>query len=459
MTIGNEGIDGPPFNPSNVSITGGTISGVTISGSTVTENFTASTNPASSVATATAIVDAYNGVVVTLTAAGNTQTLQAPTTTATIRKFMVINNDTSTHNLSVVANGVTFTLTPGEGQCFIWDVSAWGPTDLGITAIPVPVTQGGTGLSTVTDHGVMLGSGTGAVTPTAVGATGEVLIGQTDADPIWSNSPSVTNLTVATLLTMSDQAKAQWDTVPATTDTFSGDTETVTVGETISAIWTPLYLKSDGKWWICDADQAATMPAMRISLATAAADATCLVGIRGWGYKSTWTWTCGGLLYASTSGALTQTAPSGDGDQIQILGVARGSAGTLIEWNPSPLLTEIGLDVVDVGTATPTAITWAELSSVPKTWQGDHSSDQTFTLGAASAADIGKEFRLIKDGTGAGKIILDVDASITIVRAADASSAGGTATSEASKYQTAHFKLISTALLYVTSTDGTWTLA
>jgi hypothetical protein len=99
---------------------------------------------------------------------------------------MVVNNDTSNNNLSVVANSVTFVLTPGEGQCFIWDGTAWGPTDLGITSLPVPVTQGGTGLATITDHGVMVGSGTGAVTPLSAGTNGQVLVGSTGADPVFA---------------------------------------------------------------------------------------------------------------------------------------------------------------------------------------------------------------------------------------------------------------------------------
>lgn len=163
---------------SNINVTGGSIGGATI-----TENFTTSTDPATNAAVTTAIVNAYNGVVVTLTAAGDTQTIQSPTTATTIRKFMVINNDTSNNNLSVVANSVTFTLTPGEGQCFLWDGSAWGPTDLGITAIPVPVTQGGTGASTLTDHGVLLGSGTDAITPMTALAAGEIIVGVGGADP------------------------------------------------------------------------------------------------------------------------------------------------------------------------------------------------------------------------------------------------------------------------------------
>ena len=57
------------------------------------------------------------------------------------------------------------------------------------TALDVP--EGGTGLSTITDHGVMLGSGAGAVTPTAVGTTNQIFIGQSAADPIWSDNIDV----------------------------------------------------------------------------------------------------------------------------------------------------------------------------------------------------------------------------------------------------------------------------
>ena len=60
------------------------------------------------------------------------------------------------------------------------------------------VAQGGTGAATLTDHGVLLGSGTGAITPTAVGATGEVLIGNTGADASWSASPTVTTMYATT---------------------------------------------------------------------------------------------------------------------------------------------------------------------------------------------------------------------------------------------------------------------
>jgi hypothetical protein len=48
------------------------------------------------------------------------------------------------------------------------------------------VARGGTGASTLTANGVLYGSGTSAIAATAVGATGEVLVGNTGAAPSWA---------------------------------------------------------------------------------------------------------------------------------------------------------------------------------------------------------------------------------------------------------------------------------
>ncbi len=84
-----------------------------------------------------------------------------------------------------------------------------------LTGDQVQVAEGGTGVATLTDHGIMLGSGTGAVTVTAVGTTNQVLIGQTGADPVWTTNVDLpgtldvtgaatfdNNLTVVGALTM-----------------------------------------------------------------------------------------------------------------------------------------------------------------------------------------------------------------------------------------------------------------
>jgi len=52
------------------------------------------------------------------------------------------------------------------------------------------VTEGGTGASTLTDHGVLVGSGASAITALTVGTNGQVLIGSTGADPVFANVTS-----------------------------------------------------------------------------------------------------------------------------------------------------------------------------------------------------------------------------------------------------------------------------
>lgn len=49
---------------------------------------------------------------------------------------------------------------------------------------PVTVALGGIGATTLTNHGILLGQGTGAVAATAVMSDGQLLVGQTSADPL-----------------------------------------------------------------------------------------------------------------------------------------------------------------------------------------------------------------------------------------------------------------------------------
>ena len=51
---------------------------------------------------------------------------------------------------------------------------------------PITVAQGGTGAGTFTDHGVLVGSGTGAVTALSVGTATQALMGVADADPAFT---------------------------------------------------------------------------------------------------------------------------------------------------------------------------------------------------------------------------------------------------------------------------------
>ena len=115
--------------------------------------------------------------------------------------------------------------------------------------------------------------------------------------------------------------------------------DSVTLGETV-VFADLLYLKSDGKWWLADADAAATMPGLRMALAGGAADAVINSLVQGRVRDDSWAWTVGGLIYASTTaGGLTQTAPSETADMIQIIGVAYHADKML--FGPSPVMAEV----------------------------------------------------------------------------------------------------------------------
>jgi len=62
-------------------------------------------------------------------------------------------------------------------------------------ATTIDVDHGGTGAVTLTDHGVLIGSGTGAITPLTVGTNGQLLIGSTGADPVFATLNADRSLT------------------------------------------------------------------------------------------------------------------------------------------------------------------------------------------------------------------------------------------------------------------------
>lgn len=105
----------------------------------------------------------------------------------------------------------------------------------------------------------------------------------------------------------------------------------VTFGETV-AIGDPLYIASDGKYYIADANGVGKYPVDAISLV--AGSGTGNVLLYGIIRNDSWTgWTVGGLIYLSTSSGLTQTAPVATNDVIQVLG--RAIASKIILFKPS----------------------------------------------------------------------------------------------------------------------------
>lgn len=60
----------------------------------------------------------------------------------------------------------------------------------------LPVSSGGTGAATLTDGGVLLGSGTGAITALGQATNGQLVIGSTGADPVLATLTGGANITV-----------------------------------------------------------------------------------------------------------------------------------------------------------------------------------------------------------------------------------------------------------------------
>lgn len=87
------------------------------------------------------------------------------------------------HQIGVDPNG-NFIFKTKDGSEYQLNIA--DPNQAGV----VPVTSGGTGLTTLTDHGVVLGSGTGDVSITDSGADGEVLVSNgASTDPDWEYLP------------------------------------------------------------------------------------------------------------------------------------------------------------------------------------------------------------------------------------------------------------------------------
>jgi hypothetical protein len=113
-------------------------------------------------------------------------------------------------------------------------------------------------------------------------------------------------------------------TPAAADDAYQGPKATMTAAENVT-IGQVCYVNSSSKMALADADAIATSSGFAIALASISTDAAGSFGLPGGFLRddSGYNLTAGGLVYLSTTpGGVTQTAPSGTGDVVQVLGVA-----------------------------------------------------------------------------------------------------------------------------------------
>ena len=101
------------------------------------------------------------------------------------------------------------------------------------------------------------------------------------------------------------------------------------------------YLKSDSKWWETDADaEATTKGLLGLIMQTKSTGQAVRVLVLGRATFAGWGLTVGATQYVScTKGLITETAPSGSGDQVRKIGHALSS--TTIIFNPDATIIEI----------------------------------------------------------------------------------------------------------------------
>lgn len=112
---------------------------------------------------------------------------------------------------------------------------------------------------------------------------------------------------------------------PGSNLTATGTKITLTANEG-QAFGDVCFINVDGEAQLGDADATSTASCVVMCLETVTANNPAEYLMLGVARNDTWAWTVGGLVYLSTTGTtgntLTQTAPSGTGDVVQILGVA-----------------------------------------------------------------------------------------------------------------------------------------
>lgn len=168
-----------------------------------------------------------------------------------------------------------------------------------------------------------------------------VVIGTNDANDLELETNGTTKVTIKSAGNVEFDIH-KIDSIPDANTTVSGEVANEPTGS-IAAFGDLLYLASDGEWTLADADVVGTMPGLRMATGATTDGGTADLLISGFARKDAWTWTVGNLIYVSCTGTttntMTQTKPSGAGDQVQIVGIA--THADRIHFNPDFTYIEI----------------------------------------------------------------------------------------------------------------------
>ncbi len=117
----------------------------------------------------------------------------APTWIPQLEMYATVDGDSNVllFNPSVGATGMFVISFSGQNLFKFQDSQAWFKRPLKLDPYPLEATSGGTGRATLTNHGVLIGAGTSAISITTAGSAGHVLTSNgASADPTFQSPAS-----------------------------------------------------------------------------------------------------------------------------------------------------------------------------------------------------------------------------------------------------------------------------
>lgn len=190
-------------------------------------------------------------------------------------------------------------------------------------------------------------SGNAATVTTNANLTGEVTsVGNatTITDSIAVSSWNLTTPTITGIAILADAATWLWDFVLASDETQTGITSSQTMGTTVAHGDVVYLAVADSRWEFADASASASSFGLAMALGAGGdGDAVTVLHYGVVRQDTDWNWTIGTPIYLSITGTttntLTQTPPSGDGEQVVIIGYPL-TADSMV-FNPSMVLVEV----------------------------------------------------------------------------------------------------------------------